>query len=143
MGYQSGRHFLQGRTNVPERVVDVSVGCSQKGLMLPPGLGLNAVSRKGDLNGLMLSGTLCGVEMGLALAGVPFTKGSYKWSGGKAVTVFDSTVVAVETDSGVTGYGEVCPLGSFCIAGVARHDGGAGRRLPGGGVPPLSAQGGG
>jgi len=26
--------------------VDVSVGCSQKGLMLPPGLGLNAVSRK-------------------------------------------------------------------------------------------------
>jgi alanine-glyoxylate transaminase/serine-glyoxylate transaminase/serine-pyruvate transaminase len=26
--------------------VDVSVGCSQKGLMLPPGLGLNAVSEK-------------------------------------------------------------------------------------------------
>jgi alanine-glyoxylate transaminase/serine-glyoxylate transaminase/serine-pyruvate transaminase len=26
--------------------VDVAVGCSQKGLMLPPGLGLNAVSRK-------------------------------------------------------------------------------------------------
>ena len=26
--------------------VDVSVGCSQKGLMLPPGIGLNAVSRK-------------------------------------------------------------------------------------------------
>jgi alanine-glyoxylate transaminase/serine-glyoxylate transaminase/serine-pyruvate transaminase len=27
--------------------VDVSVGCSQKGLMLPPGLGFNAISRKG------------------------------------------------------------------------------------------------
>lgn len=26
--------------------VDVSVGCSQKGLMLPPGLGLNAISQK-------------------------------------------------------------------------------------------------
>jgi alanine-glyoxylate transaminase/serine-glyoxylate transaminase/serine-pyruvate transaminase len=26
--------------------VDVTVGCSQKGLMLPPGLGLNAVSKK-------------------------------------------------------------------------------------------------
>jgi alanine-glyoxylate transaminase/serine-glyoxylate transaminase/serine-pyruvate transaminase len=26
--------------------VDVTVGCSQKGLMLPPGLGLNAISRK-------------------------------------------------------------------------------------------------
>jgi len=55
--------------------VDVSVGCSQKGLMLPPGLSLNAVSRKGDFNDSMLAGTLCGVEMGLALAGVPLTKG--------------------------------------------------------------------
>jgi len=27
--------------------VDVTVGCSQKGLMLPPGLGLNAISEKG------------------------------------------------------------------------------------------------
>jgi alanine-glyoxylate transaminase/serine-glyoxylate transaminase/serine-pyruvate transaminase len=27
--------------------VDVTVGCSQKGLMLPPGLGLNAISPKG------------------------------------------------------------------------------------------------
>jgi alanine-glyoxylate transaminase/serine-glyoxylate transaminase/serine-pyruvate transaminase len=26
--------------------VDVTVGCSQKGLMLPPGLGLNAISQK-------------------------------------------------------------------------------------------------
>jgi len=29
-----------------EWAVDVAVGCSQKGLMLPPGLGFNAVSRK-------------------------------------------------------------------------------------------------
>ncbi|HEY4134548.1 MAG TPA: aminotransferase class V-fold PLP-dependent enzyme [Alphaproteobacteria bacterium] len=29
-----------------EWAVDVSVGCSQKGLMLPPGLGLNAISEK-------------------------------------------------------------------------------------------------
>src|SRR3954452_18839701 len=42
---------------------------------------------------------------------LPLHEGSYKWSGGKSVTVFDSTVVAVETDSGLAGYGEVCPLG--------------------------------
>jgi L-alanine-DL-glutamate epimerase-like enolase superfamily enzyme len=42
---------------------------------------------------------------------LPLHEGSYKWSGGKSVTVFDSTVVAVETDSGLIGYGEVCPLG--------------------------------
>jgi alanine-glyoxylate transaminase/serine-glyoxylate transaminase/serine-pyruvate transaminase len=29
----------------------------------------------GDFNDLMLAGTLAGVEMGLALAGVPFRKG--------------------------------------------------------------------
>lgn len=29
-----------------EWAVDVSVGCSQKGLMLPPGIGLNAISQK-------------------------------------------------------------------------------------------------
>ena len=42
---------------------------------------------------------------------LPLHEGSYKWSGGNAVSVFDSTIVAVETDAGITGYGEVCPLG--------------------------------
>lgn len=42
---------------------------------------------------------------------LPLHEGSYNWSGGKSVDVFDSTVVAVETDAGITGYGEVCPLG--------------------------------
>jgi L-alanine-DL-glutamate epimerase-like enolase superfamily enzyme len=42
---------------------------------------------------------------------LPLNEGSYKWSGGKSVTVFDSTIVGVETDAGVIGYGEVCPLG--------------------------------
>lgn len=35
---------------------------------------------------------------------------TYKWSGGKSVTVFDSTIVRVETDAGIVGHGEVCPL---------------------------------
>src|SRR5207244_1269584 len=50
---------------------------------------------------------------------LPLHEGSYKWSGGKAVTVFDSTVVQVDTDEGVTGYGEVCPLGPFYLPAYA------------------------
>src|SRR5213076_2303366 len=50
---------------------------------------------------------------------LPLHEGSYKWSGGKSVTVFDSTVVAVETDAGITGYGEVCPLGPFYLPAYA------------------------
>jgi alanine-glyoxylate transaminase/serine-glyoxylate transaminase/serine-pyruvate transaminase len=33
------------------------------------------IGHLGDFNDLMLAGTLCGVEMGLALAGVPFRRG--------------------------------------------------------------------
>ena len=50
---------------------------------------------------------------------LPLHEGSYKWSGGKSVTVFDSTIVAVETDAGITGYGEVCPLGPFYLPAYA------------------------
>lgn len=50
---------------------------------------------------------------------LPLHEGSYKWSGGKSVSVFDSTVVAIETDSGVTGWGEVCPLGPFYLPAYA------------------------
>src|SRR5579872_632566 len=50
---------------------------------------------------------------------LPLHEGSYKWSGGNAVAVFDSTVVAVSTDEGITGYGEVCPLGSAYLAAYA------------------------
>jgi L-alanine-DL-glutamate epimerase-like enolase superfamily enzyme len=50
---------------------------------------------------------------------LPLVEGNYKWSGGKSVSVFDSTVVAVETDAGITGYGEVCPLGPFYLPAYA------------------------
>ena len=50
---------------------------------------------------------------------LPLKEGSYKWSGGKSVTVFDSTVVEVVTDEGVVGYGEVCPLGPFYLPAYA------------------------
>lgn len=42
---------------------------------------------------------------------LPLHEGSYKWSGGKSVSVFDSTLVEIRTDAGLTGWGEVCPLG--------------------------------
>lgn len=50
---------------------------------------------------------------------LPLHEGSYRWSGGNAVTVFDSTVVAVETDEGLTGWGEVCPLGPAYLPAYA------------------------
>src|SRR5271156_206737 len=50
---------------------------------------------------------------------LPLHEGSYKWSGGKSVSVFDSTIVGVETDTGIIGYGEVCPLGPFYLPAYA------------------------
>jgi L-alanine-DL-glutamate epimerase-like enolase superfamily enzyme len=50
---------------------------------------------------------------------LPLHEGTYRWSGGKSVSVFDSTIVAVETDEGTVGYGEVCPLGPFYLPAYA------------------------
>ena len=50
---------------------------------------------------------------------LPLVEGCYKWSGGKSVSVFDSTIVGVETDTGLIGYGEVCPLGPFYLPAYA------------------------
>jgi L-alanine-DL-glutamate epimerase-like enolase superfamily enzyme len=51
---------------------------------------------------------------------LPLHEGSYKWSAGKSVTVFDSTVVGVETETGVIGYGETCPLGSSYLPAYSK-----------------------
>jgi L-alanine-DL-glutamate epimerase-like enolase superfamily enzyme len=50
---------------------------------------------------------------------LPLHEGSYKWSGGKSVSVFDSTVVEVVADDGSSGWGEVCPLGPFYLPAYA------------------------
>jgi len=50
---------------------------------------------------------------------LPLREGAYNWSGGKSVTVFDSTIVRVETDAGIVGHGEVCPLGPFYLPAYA------------------------
>ena len=51
---------------------------------------------------------------------LPLHEGTYKWSGGNSVSVFDATVVAVDTDEGITGWGEVCPLGPAYLPAYAR-----------------------
>lgn len=50
---------------------------------------------------------------------LPLHETTYKWSGGKSVTVFDSTIIRVETDTGLVGHGEVCPLGPFYLPAYA------------------------
>lgn len=51
---------------------------------------------------------------------LPLREGRYNWSGGNFVDVFDSTVVAVTTDAGITGYAECCPLGSAYLPSYAK-----------------------
>lgn len=50
---------------------------------------------------------------------LPLHETTYKWSGGKSITVFDSTIIRVETDAGIVGHGEVCPLGPFYLPAYA------------------------
>jgi L-alanine-DL-glutamate epimerase-like enolase superfamily enzyme len=50
---------------------------------------------------------------------LPLCEGTYKCSGGKSVSIFDSTIVGIETDSGLIGFGEVCPLGPFYLPAYA------------------------
>lgn len=50
---------------------------------------------------------------------LPLREGRYSWSNDNYVEVFDSTVVEVETDTGLKGYGECCPLGSAYLPAYA------------------------
>ena len=50
---------------------------------------------------------------------LPLHEGRYSWSNDNAIDVFDSTVVAVETDAGITGYAECCPLGPAYLPAYA------------------------
>lgn len=50
---------------------------------------------------------------------LPLREGRYNWSNGNFVEVFDTTVVAIGTDAGLTGYGECCPLGPAYLPAYA------------------------
>jgi len=43
---------------------------------------------------------------------LPFVDGCYFFANGKGVSVADATVVRLDTDEGVVGWGETCPLGA-------------------------------
>lgn len=43
----------------------------------------------------------------------PFRDGAYTCSGGRSAPGFDSTIVRIDTDAGLTGWGEMAPLGAF------------------------------
>ena len=51
---------------------------------------------------------------------LPLREGCYNWSGGKSVSIFDSSIVEVSTNDGIVGYGEVCPLGPSYLPAYAR-----------------------
>ncbi|MCU1395576.1 MAG: Mandelate racemase/muconate lactonizing protein [Ilumatobacteraceae bacterium] len=51
-----------------------------------------------------------------------YVHGTYVMSGGRVIDSLPSTVVRVTTDTGIQGYGEVCPLGTTYLAS---HAGGA------------------
>jgi L-alanine-DL-glutamate epimerase-like enolase superfamily enzyme len=50
---------------------------------------------------------------------LPLREGRYAWSNENSVSVFDSTIVEVSTDTGLKGYGECCPLGSAYLPAYA------------------------
>lgn len=46
--------------------------------------------------------------------------GGYVFAAGKTVTIADSTIVCLEADSGLQGWGEACPLGPFYLPSYAQ-----------------------
>jgi len=50
---------------------------------------------------------------------LPLREGSYMWSGGKGVTEYDSTIVRIDTNEGVSGWGESVPLGPSYLPSYA------------------------
>ena len=50
---------------------------------------------------------------------LPLKEGRYNWSNDNSVAVFDATIVEVETDAGLVGYGESTPLGPAYLPAYA------------------------
>ncbi|TIX17464.1 MAG: mandelate racemase, partial [Mesorhizobium sp.] len=46
----------------------------------------------------------------------PFVDGPYRMSKGRVADCFDAVIVAITSDNGVTGWGEMAPLGNFYSA---------------------------
>ncbi len=50
---------------------------------------------------------------------LPLKEGRYNWSNGNFVDIFDSTILEIGTDEGLTGVAECCPLGSAYLPSFA------------------------
>jgi len=51
---------------------------------------------------------------------LPFAGGRYKLSGGRSWESMDSTVIRLDTDAGIVGWGETCPFGPNYLEAFAR-----------------------
>lgn len=50
---------------------------------------------------------------------LPLLEGTYRWARDQQISVFDSNIVVLETDTGLTGVGEFCALGSHYLPAFA------------------------
>lgn len=70
--------------------------------------------------GLVYDSTMNITNISAYQVDLPLVEQSYRWSGGKSVEVLESTIVRVETDAGVVGHGEACPLGAAYLPAYAQ-----------------------
>lgn len=54
-------------------------------------------------------------------ANLEYTGKAYAFAGGRSHQVFETTVVALSTDTGLEGYGEVCPCGPNYMAAFGQQ----------------------
>ena len=50
-------------------------------------------------------------RMAVYTASLEYTGKAYAFAGGRSHQAFETTVVVLSTDTGLEGYGEVCPCG--------------------------------
>lgn len=65
-------------------------------------------------------GGLCISRVSAHRVALPLHDKVYRWSNGKSIEVFESTVVRIETREGLVGYGENTPLGSSYLPAFPR-----------------------
>ena len=60
------------------------------------------------------------VELNIYQVELPMKEGAYSWSN-QSFKSFDSTVVEIKTNEGISGYGEICPLGPSYLPAYAEE----------------------
>lgn len=60
---------------------------------------------------------------------LPYVGGTYVWGRGEVIATADTTVIVIETDAGISGCGESCPIGGNYLAAYPEGVRGAAPRL--------------